>query len=197
MRWLLTITLAVVLCGCSTSSASASQLSNEVKTKSVETRTEPKTISFLTMIQKRELTFLEKRVIYEKRLVQNREKLNKVVIRLIHRVGRTPYVFSGSSIYGWDCSGMVRWAYEQVGRELPHSATKQAYAGKRIKKQDLKVGDVVVFGYKGYKSFYHSAIYIGKGKVINANRGFGGTHIQPITDFQNSRIVYVRILETP
>lgn len=149
------------------------------------------------LVKKKPLTFMEKQVVREKKMISNRKNLNKVVIRLIHRVGKTPYVFSGSSIYGWDCSGMVRWAYEQLGVELPHSATKQAYAGHRIKKKDLKVGDVVVFGYKGYKSFYHSAIYIGKGKVINANRGFGGTHIQPLTDYASSRIVYVRILETP
>jgi cell wall-associated NlpC family hydrolase len=90
---------------------------------------------------------------------------------------------------------MVRWAYEQLGKELPHSATKQAYEGKRVRTP--KVGDIVAFGWKGSSGFYHSAIYIGNGKVVNANRGFGGTHIQNISDFGTNRIVYVRIIETP
>ena len=117
-----------------------------------------------------------------------------MVIRLLHRVGKTPYVPTGSSIYGWDCSGMVRWAYEQIGVEVPHSATAQAYIGYRVKTPE--VGDIVIFGSRGYKSFYHSAIYIGKNKVVNANRGFGGTYIQPLSDYKNDRIVFVRVVPT-
>lgn len=187
MKWLLTITLAVVLCGCSSSSAEASQLSSEVKTSAVK--------HSLNLIPKR--SWLGDFVVSGATAVSNRDKLNKVVIRLIHRVGKTPYVFSGSSIYGWDCSGMVRWAYGELGVELPHSATKQAYEGRRVSKQERKVGDVVIFAYRGSKTIYHSAIYIGKDKVINANRGFGGTHIQSLKDYANSRIIYVRIIETP
>jgi cell wall-associated NlpC family hydrolase len=199
MKWLLTITMASMLVGCTASSANASQLANDVKTKplvsySVKTN-KPKSYNLLDTLGKKKLTWLESQIVWEKKIITNRKKLNSVVNRLIHRVGKTPYVFSGSSIYGWDCSGMVVWAYEQLGVELPHSATKQAYVGKRVKTP--KVGDVVIFGYKGYKSFYHSAIYIGKGKVVNANRGFGGTHIQPLTDYKNNRIVYVRVVDTP
>jgi cell wall-associated NlpC family hydrolase len=90
---------------------------------------------------------------------------------------------------------MVRWAYLELGKELPHSATKQAHSGKRVKTP--KVGDIVAFAYKGYSGFYHSAIYIGNGKVVNANRGFKGTFIEPLTNYKGNRIVYVRIMETP
>jgi len=199
MKWLLAITMGLVLVGCSASSSIAVPLASDGKTRSVETQhivipNNQKPV-FLLIKDKKVLTWMEKQIADKARLIKNKAKIVKVVKALKNRVGKTPYVFAGSSPYGWDCSGMVRWAYEQLGKELPHSATKQAYEGKRV--DTPKVGDIVAFGYKGYKSYYHSAIYIGNGKVVNANRGFGGTHIQNISDFGNNRIVYVRILETP
>jgi cell wall-associated NlpC family hydrolase len=199
MKWLLAITMSAMLAGCSASSAVASQLASDGMTRSVETQQivipKKQQAVFSLVFDKKVLTWMEKQNARQKQIIKNKAKLVKVVKTLKSRVGRTPYVFAGSSIYGWDCSGMVRWAYEQLGVELAHSATKQAYAGHRVKTP--KIGDIVVFGYKGYKSFYHSAIYIGNGKVVNANRGFEGTYIQPLTDYKSSRIVYVRILDTP
>jgi cell wall-associated NlpC family hydrolase len=199
MKWLLAITMATMLAGCSASSAIASQLASEGMTRSVETQhiVIPKNQhGVFSLIQnKKVLTWMEKQVAHEKQKTQNRIKLNKVVKALKSRVGRTPYVFAGSSIYGWDCSGLVRWAYLKLGVELEHSATKQAHTGKRVKTP--KVGDIVAFGWKGSSGFYHSAIYIGNGKIVNANRGYKGTYIEPLTDYKSSRIVYVRIVDTP
>jgi cell wall-associated NlpC family hydrolase len=199
MKWLLAITMATMLVGCTSSSAIASQLASEVVTRSVETQqlVTPKKQQavFLLIKDKKVLTWMEKQTAHKKQLISNKAKLKKIVKSLKNRVGKTPYVFAGSSIYGWDCSGMVRWAYLKLGVELEHSATKQAHAGKRVKTP--KVGDIVAFGWKGSSGFYHSAIYIGNGKVVNANRGFGGTHIQDISDFGTNRIVYVRIVDTP
>jgi cell wall-associated NlpC family hydrolase len=198
MKWLLAIITALTLAGCSSSSAVASELANDGAIASVETHKtiEPKVAKdnlAKNLMDKTDITKIS--YVYTSDLITNRKSLNNVVMKLLKRVGKTPYVFSGSTPYGWDCSGMVRWAYEQLGKELPHSATKQAYVGHRVKTP--KVGDIVVFGYKGYSSYYHSAIYIGKGKVVNANRGFGGTYIEPLTDYKNKRIVFVRILDTP
>ena len=201
MKWLLAIITALAMASTTSSSpAVASELASKVATASMETQQTvvPKVVKkegifFFSSVK--EMTLIEKVVAAKEKLTNNRIKLNKVVKALKSRVGKTPYVFAGSSPYGWDCSGMVRWAYGKLGKEIPHSATKQAHIGKRV--DTPKVGDIVVFGYKGYKSFYHSAIYIGNGKVVNANRGFGGTYIQPLTDYKNSRIAYVRVLDTP
>ena len=125
---------------------------------------------------------------------KNTEIMHETIMKIFHRVNKTPYVFAGSSPYGWDCSGMVRWMYEQFQITLPHSATAQAQVGQRVLVP--KLGDIVIFGYKGYKSYYHSAIYIGKGKVVNANHGAGTTIIEPLSNYENSRIIYVRIVPT-
>ena len=199
MKWLLAITMATMLAGCSASSAIASQLASEGMTRSVETQQivipKKQQAVFSLIKDKKVLTWMEKQNNRNKKIINNKARIIKVVKALKNRVGRTPYVFAGSSPYGWDCSGLVRWAYLELGVELEHSATKQAHSGKRVKTP--KIGDIVAFGWKGYSGFYHSAIYIGNGKVVNANRGFKGTYIQSLKDYKSSRIVYVRILDTP
>ena len=124
---------------------------------------------------------------------QKRIKLKKIVTYLTTRVHKTAYVFSGSSIYGWDCSGMVRYAYKGLGITLPHSANKQAHVGTRVSKP--KAGDIVVFAYQGSTNFYHSALYIGNDLVINANAIYKTTVIQPLTDFKQSQIRFVRVIK--
>jgi cell wall-associated NlpC family hydrolase len=122
-----------------------------------------------------------------------RDKLKRVVTYLTTRVHKTAYVFSGSTISGWDCSGMVRYTYKRLGITLEHSANKQAHSGKRVSKP--RVGDVVVFAYQGSTNFYHSAIYVGNDLVINANALYKTTVIQPLSDFSKSQIRFVRVIE--
>jgi cell wall-associated NlpC family hydrolase len=119
--------------------------------------------------------------------------LKRVVTYLTTRVHKTAYVFSGSTISGWDCSGMVRYAYKRLGVTLPHSANKQGHVGTRVSKP--RVGDIVVFAYKGSTNFYHSAIYVGNGLIVNANQMYKTTVIQPLSDFSKSQIRFVRVIE--
>ena len=118
--------------------------------------------------------------------------LPKIVAYVTTRANRTPYVFSGSSTAGWDCSGLVRYTYKRIGITLPHSADDQAHLGKRV--SNPKYGDVVVFAYKGRTDFYHAAIYLGNNLIINANREYGTTVIEPLSNFKHSQIRYVRII---
>ena len=134
------------------------------------------------------------RLVYTATLNDNTRTMHETIMKIFHRINKTPYVFSGSSIYGWDCSGMVVWTYKQFGIELPHSANKQAHIGKRV--SNPKLGDIVVFAYKGSTSFYHSGIYIGKGKIVNSNVYYGTTVIEPLSDYKNSQIRFVRIVPT-
>lgn len=129
----------------------------------------------------------------QRHLVQKQQHLVQVTKNLVRFADKTPYVFSGSSTFGWDCSGMVVWAYKKIGVTLPHSANKQAHSGVRV--SEPKVGDIVVFAYSGSTDFYHSALYLGDSKIINANRMFGTTKIQLLSDFKKSQIRFVRVVE--
>ena len=173
-RLLATGILSLTLTGCVTPQASAAEMpNNNVVTKQHNFTTD---------------------LIHTAKINKNTNKMKETLMKIFHRVNKTPYIFSGSSLYGWDCSGMVVWTYKQFGIELPHSANKQAHIGKRV--SNPKLGDIVVFAYSGSTNFYHSGIYIGKGKIVNANSYFRTTVIEPLTDYKNSQIRFVRVVPT-
>jgi cell wall-associated NlpC family hydrolase len=136
----------------------------------------------------------QKRILLQ--LNENTANMNKVLDALKARVHRTWYVFSGATPQGWDCSGLVLWAYEQVGIELPHRASQQKLAGKLT--DDPQPGDIVSFTYKGSKSAYHVGIYLGEGKMIHAPRPGVSTQIESVEHFAQgySKITYTHILDT-
>ena len=74
------------------------------------------------------------------------------------------YTYGGASpATGFDCSGLVMWAYAQVGISLPHPTTAQWAATQPISMSQLQVGDLVFFYGLG-----HVGIYIGGGMVVHA-----------------------------
>ena len=75
----------------------------------------------------------------------------------------TPYVWGGASPGGFDCSGLVMWAYAQVGVSLPHSSYAQYGMGVPVSRDQLQSGDLVFFDGLG-----HEGIYIGGGQFVHA-----------------------------
>ena len=75
----------------------------------------------------------------------------------------TPYVWGGSAPGGFDCSGLVMWAYAQVGVSLPHSSYAQFTYGVPVSRDQLQPGDLVFFDGLG-----HVGIYIGGDQFIHA-----------------------------
>jgi cell wall-associated NlpC family hydrolase len=59
----------------------------------------------------------------------------------------TPYVWGGESYEegGFDCSGLVLWAYNQIGAALPRTAAEQFDATTRIDPRSVKPGDLIFF----------------------------------------------------
>jgi cell wall-associated NlpC family hydrolase len=185
MRKFATLLVAIVLtiAGCSASAAIASK--NQVA----------KTVATPVLVKTKPLTTTQLKFMASpgaSKEVRNYAKMTLLVRYLKSRVGRTSYVFSGDTTRGWDCSGMVRWTYKQLGIILPHSANKQGHLGSRV--SNPNVGDIVVFAYNGSTNFYHSAIYIGNNKVINANFGSGTTIVEPLSNYRNSQIRFVRVI---
>ncbi|GHA47918.1 hypothetical protein GCM10010329_82930 [Streptomyces spiroverticillatus] len=83
---------------------------------------------------------------------------------------------SGTTIRGFDCSGLTTFAFAQVGIRLPRTASAQAAAGTRIPASDgteaLRPGDLVFYGYipTSNATIHHVGIYLGNGQMINAAR---------------------------
>jgi cell wall-associated NlpC family hydrolase len=75
-----------------------------------------------------------------------------------------PYRWGGTSpASGFDCSGLVYWAYGRLGVEVPHSSYALAGIGRRVARPRLRPGDVLVFS--GYG---HVGLYVGRGRMVHA-----------------------------
>ena len=101
----------------------------------------------------------------------------KVVDIALQYIG-VPYVWGASSPSGFDCSGLVKYAYGKLGIYLPHSSAMQYNYGVAVSKSQLKPGDLVFF----YNPIHHVGIYIGNGNMVNAT----GDHVQIGTVWKSS-----------
>jgi cell wall-associated NlpC family hydrolase len=87
-----------------------------------------------------------------------------VVQAALTQVG-TPYSWGGAAPGGFDCSGLVMWAFQQAGISLPHSSQALAHGGQEVSLSDLQPGDVLTF----YSDASHAGIYIGDGMMIHSS----------------------------
>jgi peptidoglycan DL-endopeptidase CwlO len=75
-----------------------------------------------------------------------------------------PYRWGGESPQtGFDCSGLVRWAYGRVGIDLPHNSYALYSTGRRVPESGMTTGDILFFEGLG-----HVGIYLGRGRMVHA-----------------------------
>jgi len=122
------------------------------------------------------------------------EVINTRIDELKEQVGKTWYVFSGSTTRGWDCSGLVMWFYSDLGYELEHSVNDQMVSGQIV--TEPMVGDIVTLKYKGSKRGYHNGIYVGDGFYIHAPQPGRLTSLDliSVSGGSYSDVVYTRII---
>lgn len=78
-----------------------------------------------------------------------------------------PYAWSGDDLAGFDCSGLVRYVFQQaIGKTLPHSSVAQEGYVQKKAVADAKPGDLLFWGTPG--ASYHVAIYIGNQAYVTA-----------------------------
>jgi cell wall-associated NlpC family hydrolase len=99
-----------------------------------------------------------------------------------------PYVWGGSGPDVFDCSGLVMWAYAQVGISLPHFTGNQWNSGVHVSRSQLEPGDLVFF----FPDISHVGLYVGDGLMLDAPQTGELVQIQPI--FWSSYVGAVRIV---
>jgi cell wall-associated NlpC family hydrolase len=82
----------------------------------------------------------------------------------------TPYVWGGASYAdgGFDCSGLMVWAYGLAGVALPRTAAEQWSAVPHITADELRAGDLVFFADTNGPGITHVGMYAGAGVMLNA-----------------------------
>lgn len=99
----------------------------------------------------------------------NKESSN-VLSRAVNVLG-TPYRWGGSSpSKGFDCSGLVKYAFNDATFDLPRTSNAMASGhGEKVERKDLKPGDLIFFNIKS-RRVNHVAIYLGNDRFIHAPR---------------------------
>ncbi len=86
----------------------------------------------------------------------------------------TPYRFGGNTRAGTDCSGMVQQVFLVVFNiSLPRSSSDIADFSSRIRKAELRVGDLVFFETSRRRRINHVGIYLGNNKFIHSSTSRG------------------------
>jgi cell wall-associated NlpC family hydrolase len=101
--------------------------------------------------------------------------LGQQAITIALRAVGVPYRWGGASPEGgFDCSGLIHWAYAHLGVELPHSSYALYELGTSVAPGKLKPGDLLFFSGLG-----HVGLYLGGGRMVHAPRS--GRTVEVVT----------------
>jgi cell wall-associated NlpC family hydrolase len=81
-----------------------------------------------------------------------------------------PYQWGGTAENGFDCSGLIQYAYGVHGIRLPRRAGDQAHAGAEVTPvlDALRPGDILLFSSRPGAGVTHVGLYAGEGKFIHS-----------------------------
>ena len=89
----------------------------------------------------------------------------------------TWYRWGGASRSGVDCSGLTMLAYNAAGIHLSHYSGAQWAETVRVPLYALRPGDLLFYGWHGDQ---HVAMYIGRGRMIEAQQTGTRVHVVPL-----------------
>ncbi|MGQ9705724.1 MAG: C40 family peptidase [bacterium] len=106
---------------------------------------------------------------------------DSIITVCISRLG-DPYVYGGDTPGGFDCSGLVYYAYKSVGVEIPRGAEEQFSSCKVIDMKIAKPADLIFFSEKKSGGISHVGIYLGGGRFIHAETTEDGITISSLDE---------------
>ncbi|HNP65706.1 MAG TPA: C40 family peptidase [Woeseiaceae bacterium] len=77
-----------------------------------------------------------------------------------------PYRYGGSGTSGFDCSGLIQYAYRQAGKSVPRTTGQLWAATATVDMNQLQEGDLLFFKVAGKMS--HVGLYLGEHRFVHA-----------------------------
>jgi cell wall-associated NlpC family hydrolase len=83
----------------------------------------------------------------------------------------------GAGTVGFDCSGLILYAFAGVGIKLPHYSGSQYNMGRKIPASQMRRGDVIFYGPGGSQ---HVTLYLGNGQMLEAPYTGSTVKVSPV-----------------
>ncbi len=83
----------------------------------------------------------------------------------------SPYQWGGTNENGFDCSGLIQFAYAENDVILPRMSRDQGRTGSRVNARvaDLRPGDILGFSVERSSRVTHVGLYVGDGQFIHSS----------------------------
>ncbi|WP_107985198.1 NlpC/P60 family protein [Rhodococcus sp. OK519] len=85
--------------------------------------------------------------------------------------------FGDFSKVGFDCSGLMIYAFAGVGISLPHYTGYQYTAGTQVPSSEIRRGDMIFYGPNASQ---HVALYLGDGQMLEAPQSGSTVRVSPV-----------------
>ena len=95
----------------------------------------------------------------------SRSSGEQAAVVAVRQIG-VPYLYGGSTTRGFDCSGLVQYAWSKAGKQIPRTTTEQWRQLSPVKRPDVRVGDLLFFRIEGRIS--HVGLYLGDRRFVHA-----------------------------
>lgn len=100
------------------------------------------------------------------RAVESSSAASTHVVRVAQQMVGVPYVWGGATPKGFDCSGLVFYAYGETGLSIPRTSREQFRAARPISLDLARPGDLVFF--RIGRDVSHVGIYLGDNQFIHS-----------------------------
>ncbi|MEV0635003.1 NlpC/P60 family protein [Streptomyces sp. NPDC050619] len=105
-------------------------------------------------------------------------KGDKALRYAVRQLGK-PYEWGAEGPESYDCSGLTSEAWGDAGAPIPRTSQEQWARLPRIPLDELRPGDLVIY----FPEATHVAMYLGKGKVVQAPRTGEKIKVSPIASY--------------